>query len=274
MPLAVDTAQLLSCIRDILEDYPVEFRTRVLRRVAEKNDLDAVAREFGLSTDLIFRWLKDNAESGPLLGARLPPPAGPSSPFAPTKTRGSEPAADGGLAEMISIGASLFGPLLLLFAFGVVRPSTQAQRVCVPLCILFGCVLFAWFVSRSNRNLEKRDLDLPPGNRVGIALVYLVLSGVSTFMLVLALPAIPHRFTSTPVEVRTTVVRRYVEHGKNTYYCLATPAFDSRIAPLEWCTDRTTFDRARVGETIILHGSTSWFGFMQGDFVLVPYDPK
>lgn len=256
-----------------MENYPVEFRKRVLRRVAEKNDLDVVAREFGISADLIFRWLRDNAESGPPLGALTPPPAGPSHIVAPTSTR-SEPATDGSLVEMVAIAASLFGPLLLLFTFGVVRPSTQAERICVPLCILFGCALFAGFMRRSNRELEERGLDLPREKRVRLALVYLMLSGVSTFTLVLALPAIPHFFSSTPVEVRTTVVQRYIEHGKQTHYCLATPAFDSRIAPLEWCTDRATFDRARVGETIILHGSTSWFGFMQGDFALVPGGPK
>jgi len=256
-----------------LEDYPVEFRKRVLRRVAATNDLDFVAREFGLSADLIFRWLKDTAESETLVGARPTPRSEPSNPVAPTFTRVANPAPHDASADIILIFASLFVPLLLMFAAGHVRPSAQAQRYSVPLFVVIGCLLFVWFVRRSNRNLDKRGLKVPREKRVGLALVYLMLSCVSTFVLALGLPAIPHRFISIPVEVRTKVVEKYVRHGKHTSYCLATPAFDSRIEPFDWCTDRAIFRRARVGETIILHGSSSWFGFMQGDFVLVPDDP-
>ena len=42
---------------------------------------------------------------------------------------------------------------------------------------------------------------------------------------------------------------------------------------MQWCTDRHTFEQAREGETIVLHGSTSWFGFMPGRFDLVPSVP-
>jgi len=185
-------------------------------------------------------------------------------------TKSSAPAQDGASGIIILVALCLFAPMLLMFAAGSVRLSAEAQRICLPIFILFGCVQFAWLLSRIRRSAKRRNVDLSVGRLVGLAYVCLLLSGISTFMLAVATTAIAHRFVSRPVEVRTTVTARYVYRGKNTSYCLATPTFDSRIKPFDWCTDEATFRRARKGEPIVLHGSTSWFGFMQGDFVLQP----
>lgn len=252
----------------MLPDYPAEFRQRVLRRVAEKDDLDATARDFGVPADLIFQWLKEDAEGS---RPRVSPPVGSLR----KETR--SPSSDGAgrvsqvdWRDMIPIYAALLLPTLLLFAVGHVRPSAQAERDCWPAWIAIWATLFAWQMRASNRRLEARDIDLARVRPLGIAALFAALSGLSAWILALALPAIPHRLTAKAIEVRTVVTDKVIRRGRGTSYCLGTPPFDSRLAPVQWCTDRRTFEQAREGETIVLHGSTSWFGFMPGHFDLVP----
>jgi hypothetical protein len=249
------------------ESYPSEFRQRVLRRLAEQEDLGATAREFGLSADLIFKWLKENADGGQLLassGAASPRP-GRLTPTGP-----SRPAARDDWRLGVGICASLLVPFFLLLAFGHVRPSVQAGKDCLPIWIVLWGGVFAGLKRLSDRDLEASGRDLPLGNRLGIAMLLAMFSGVSAWFLSVALPAIPHRWISRPVEVRTVVARKVVNRGKHISYCLQIPAFDARIEPFERCTDYQTFLQAKVGETIVLHGSTSWFGFKDDRFELVP----
>ena len=243
----------------------------MLRRVAEKDDLDATARDFGVPADLIFQWLKEDAEGS---RPRVSPPLGSFRKEArSTSSEGAGHASqvDGG--DVVPIYAAILLPTLLLFALGHVRPSAQAERDCWPVWTAIWASLFAWQVRASNRRLEAGDIDLAGVRRLGIAALFAVLSGLSAWILALALPAIPHRLTAKAIDVRTVVTDKVILRGKGTSYCLRTPPFDSRIAPVQWCTDRRTFEQAREGETIVLHGSTSWFGFMPGHFDLVPSVP-
>jgi transposase-like protein len=254
----------------LLPDYPAAFRQRVLRRVAEKDDLEGTAREFGVSAELVFQWRRQDAD-----GREPGAPAAGSIRKGPTSTSPDRArrASRGDWAEVVSIHAALLLPTLLLFAVGHVRPSGQAERACWPAWIAIWVALFAWQVRASNRRLEASDIDLAGTRRLGIAVLFAVLSGLSTWILALALPAIPHRLTGKAIDVRTIVTDKSVRRGKGTSYCLSTPAFDPRIAPVQWCTDRRTFEQAREGETIVLHGTTSWFGFMPGHFELLPSTP-
>jgi hypothetical protein len=252
------------------EAYPAEFRQRVLRRLAEKEDLGATAREFGLSADLIFSWLKESADGGERVAS-----AGAASPRQRRATAAgpSRPAGEGTWRLGVGFYASLFIPFFLLLAFGHVRPSVQAGRDCLPIWIALGVGVFAWLMRLMNRDLEASGLDLPLGRWCGVVMMLAVISALSAWLLSLALPAIPHRWISQPVEVRTVVTSKVVNHGKHISYCLQTPAFDARIEPFEWCTGYQTFLEAKVGETIVLHGSTSWFGFLDNHFDLVPAAP-
>ncbi len=259
----------------MLDDHPAEFRERVLRRVAERDDLDAVAREFGLSADLVFRWLKDHAADGPPLASRRPPSPLPSSagaaavPHAPARERRRDSP-----ELIILLFASVFIPLGLLFLVGHVRPSRQAESACLPVWIILGLAVFAWLWRRVSRIIEDEGGGQSLQERVALGLFVLVPSILATVLMALALPAIPHRLFGTPVEWRTQVSGKVVRYGKNTSHCLSTPVFDARVGAFDWCTDVDTFSRARVGETIVLHGSTSWFGFLQDRFELIPDDPK
>jgi hypothetical protein len=251
----------------LLDAYPAEFRQRVLRRVAASDDLDATAREFGVRADLVSQWLKDSAErNGTPVGSFRKASESASSDGPARASRG-----DWGDAAPIYVVLLL--PALLLFAVGHVLPSAQAQRDCLPVWIAMGAALLAWQVRRSNRRLEARGIDLPATHRLAIAALFAVLSGLSTWILALALPAIPHRLIAKTIEVRTVVTGKVVLRGKGTTYCLRTPPFDSRLGLVRWCTDSRTFAQAQEGETIVLHGSTSWFGFMRDHFELVPSVP-
>jgi len=252
----------------VLEDYPAEFRERVLRRAAEKEGLAAAAREFGVPPDLVFRWLKQDAESAYPSIALLARPHRQASASPPSaQPRQTDP--DNSWA-LTSIYLPIFGPVLLLFAVGHVLPSAEARRACLPVWIALGLGMFAWQIRTSNRRLEARGTAVPLSNRLAIACVHAVLSALSTCTLALALPAIPHRWMSTAIEVRTVVASKSIHRSKTTSYCLGTPSFDARLEPVHWCTDRQTFDRAQEGETIVLRGTTSWFGFTRDDFALVP----
>jgi hypothetical protein len=249
----------------LLEEHSAEFRERVLRRVAEKDDLDAVAREFGLPPDLVFRWLRERADSAPPLAprpSRKPPP--------------SDKSATTGQADwpvIASMYAVLFVPVIVLFVAGHVRPSLEARRDGLPLWVLLGAGVFALLLRASNRGLAAREQALPTASRFAIAALFAVLSALSAWAMSLGLPTIPHRFVSTPVEVRTVVANKVIHRGKHTSYCLATPPFDDRIEPFDWCTSLDRFQQARIGETIVLHGTTSWFGFKDDHFDLVPGAP-
>lgn len=242
-------------------DHPAEFRQQVLRRVAEKDDLDAVAREFGLPADLVFQWLKDSAESGPALGARLPPPAPPA--FA-------APARKSEWRVLAAIYGSLFAPALLMFSAGHIQVSEQAGWAFLPIWILIGCGVFFWLMRTNNRSMDDNDEDPSPIRRLGIAAVLAVLGALSAWIFSLGLPAIPHRLTSRPVAVRTTIMARTIVHGKSTHYCFETTPAPPVIESVEMCTDHDTFSRAWQGETIVVHGTVSWFGFMRDHFELVP----
>ncbi len=84
---------------------------------------------------------------------------------------------------------------------------------------------------------------------------------MSAGMFAIALPAIPHRFASRPVDVRTTIVAKTISGGKSTSYCFGTVAAPPVIDSVRACTDADTFRRARLAETIVLHGTASWVGF-------------
>ena len=243
------------------DDYPAEFRQEVLRRVTEKDDLDAVAREFGLPADLVFRWLKESAESGSALGSRLPPSA---PPVGAARARKSD------WRIMVAIYGSLFAPALLMFSAGHVQVSEHAGWAFLPVWILIGCGVFFGLLRTNNRSMEDNDEDPSPICRLGIAALFAVLGTLSAWIFSLGLPAIPHRLTSRPVEVRTTIMARTIVHGKSTHYCFETTPAPPVIESVEMCTDRATFSRAWQGETIVVHGTVSWFGFMRDHFELVP----
>jgi transposase-like protein len=245
----------------VSNDYSAEFRQQVLRRVAEKDDLDAVAREFGLPADLVFRWLKDSAESGPALGAKLPPPSPPER---------AAPARKSDWRVLAAIYGSLFAPALLLFSAGHIQLRERAGWVCLPVWILIGCGVFFWLLRTNNRSMDDNDEDPSPIRRLGIAAVLVVLSALSAWIFSLGLPAIPHRLTSRPVDVRTTIMAKTITHGKSTHYCFETTPAPPDIESVEMCTDRGTFSRAWQGESIAVHGTASWFGFMRDRFELLP----
>ncbi len=174
---------------------------------------------------------------------------------------------------MASIYAVLFVPALVLFAAKPIRLSTPAWCVFLPLGVLLGLCVFAWLASVSNRGLAANGIELSRPRRLGIATMYAVLSVISGGMMAIALPAVPHRLIGRPVEVRTVITDKVIEHAKHTSYCLVTPPFSERIDVQEWCTDLDRFREARVGETMVLHGTVSWFGFQEDYFDLVPDDP-
>ena len=246
----------------MLEEHSADLRERVLRRVAEKDDLDAAAREFGLPPDVVFGWLKARADSAP-------PPARRPSRQAPA-TDGATASGDADWPVIASFYAVLFLPAVLLFTMGHVRPSLEARRDGLLLWVLLGAGVFAWLLHVHNRGLAARGRELGLGPRLAIAALFAVLSALSAWVMSLALPSIPHRLTSTPVEVRTVVVDKAIHRGKHTSYCLVVPQFDSRIERFDWCTSLARFQQARIGETVVLHGSSSWFGFMDDHFDLVP----
>ncbi len=175
--------------------------------------------------------------------------------------------------DVITIQVLLLGPMALLFLAGYVEPSAQARRTCLPAWIVLGIALFAWTMRGVLRRIGARGGSLSAGSMLAIASLFVVLCGISTFTLSLALPAIAHRWASQPQEVRTVVSGKTILRSKRTSYCLATPPFDPRLAPMNWCASRAVFDQAHVGEAIVLHGTTSWFGFMRGGFDLVPTAP-
>lgn len=257
--------RLLDCRDPALDDHTDEFRQRVLRRVAERDDLDGVAREFGLSADLVFQWFKANADIGPAPGARR---AAPVRALAPAGKPGARAGIDWG--ELAEIWGSAFLPLMLLFAVGHVRASRAAQFACAPVWIAIWLGLSAWHIRQSNRRLEGEGVDLVAAQRVGIAMLLALLSALSTGLLALALPAIPHALVSKPFEERTTILQKRIHHGKSTDYCFSTTSSTPGIQFEEWCTDPRTFDGASVGETMVVRGSMSWFGFKPDGFVLVP----
>ena len=173
----------------------------------------------------------------------------------------------------ITIQALLLGPMVLLFIAGVVQPSAEAQRTLLPAWIALGLVLFAVAMHANYRRIAARGAFLDAGPRFAIALLFVVLCGITTFTLSLALPAIAHRWVGQPLDVQTFVDGKTISRGKTTSYCLETPPFDPRIEPVKWCTRRAIFDQAHVGEAILLHGTTSWFGFKRDHFELRPAAP-
>ncbi len=247
------------------EEHSADLRERVLRRVAQKDDLDAAAREFGLPPDVVFGWLKARADGAP-------PPASRSSRNPPV-TDGATAATDADWPVIASFYGALSVPTLVLFTMGHVRPSLEAQRACLPVWVLLGAGVFAWLLYIHNRGLQARGRELGIGPRLLIAALFAVLSALSAWVMSLALPAIPHRLTSTPVEVRTVVVDKVIQRGRHTSYCVVVPPFDSRLERFDWCTSLARFQQARIGETIVLHGTTSWFGFKDDHFDLEPGAP-
>lgn len=175
--------------------------------------------------------------------------------------------------DVITIQVLLLGPMALLFLAGYVEPSAQARRACLPVWIVLGIVLFAWTMRGVLRRIAVRGVSLSAGSRLAIAALFVVLCGISTVTLSLALPAIAHRWVSQPQEVRTFVSGKTILRSKRTSYCLETPPFDPRLAPMNWCASRAIFDQAHVGEAILLHGSSSWFGFKRDRFELQPTAP-
>ena len=175
--------------------------------------------------------------------------------------------------DIVTIQALLLGPMVLLFLAGHVESSAQARRACMPVWIVLGLVLFAWTLRGTSRRIAARSGFLSAGTWLTIAALFAVLCTISTVTLALALPAIPHRWTGHPQDVQTFVTGKSIHRGRSTSYCLATPAFDPRIEPIQWCTRRAVFDQASVGEAIVLHGTTSWFGFKRDRFDLVPTAP-
>lgn len=181
------------------------------------------------------------------------------------------PRADWGV--VLTVQALLLGPMALLFLAGHVEPSAQARRGCLPVWIVLGLVLFAWTTRSNLRRIAGRGAFVSPGARLAIAAVHAVLCGIATVTLALALPAIPHHWMARTQDVQTFVTGKTTFRGRSTSYCLATPDFDTRIQPVQWCTRRAIFDQAHVGEAILLHGTTSWFGFKRDHFDLVPTAP-
>lgn len=175
--------------------------------------------------------------------------------------------------EVVAIQGLLLGPMALLFLAGYVEPSAQARRACLPVWVVLGIALFAWVMRGPLGRIAARGVAVPSGSRLVLAGVFAVMCGVSTVTLSLALPAIAHRWVSHPQDVQTFVDGKTIHRGKTTSYCLETPPFDPRIESVQWCTTRAIFEQAHVGEAILLHGSTSWFGFRRDRFELEPAAP-
>lgn len=190
------------------------------------DDLDATAREFGLPADLIFQWLKENAESD----RPIAPPPARSFRQAPrtTSSEKSKPAAREDWQEVASIYAVLLVPGLLLIAVGHVRPSLQAQRDCLPIWIVIGIALFALQVRYSNRRLDAQGVDLPAVRRLGIAVLYAALGAISTWILSLAIPAIPHRLIAKPLEVQCVGFRK-ANRGAQVRYRRMANEFEASV---------------------------------------------
>ena len=174
----------------------------------------------------------------------------------------------------LTIQGLVLAPMALLFAAGYVQPSAQAQRTLLPAWIALGVVLFAVTMRANHRRIAARDAFLGAGPRLVIAALFLALCSLATFTLSMALPAIAHHWVAQRQDVQTFVDGKTISRGKTTSYCLATPDFDARIEPVKWCTSRAIFDQAHVGEAILLHGTTSWFGFERDHFDLLPAAPE
>ena len=174
----------------------------------------------------------------------------------------------------LSIQGLLLAPMVLLFAAGYVEPSSQARRALLPVWIVLGLVLFAWTMRTNFRRIARRGQSLDAGTRVVLVALFVALSGIATFTLSLGLPALAHRWVAQRQDVQTVVSGKSIHRGKSISYCLETPDFDPRIEPVKWCTGRAIFDQAHMGEAILLHGTTSWFGFKRDHFDLLPTVPE
>lgn len=252
-------------------DYTAEFRERVLRRVAERDDLDAVAREFGMPSDVIFAWLRDAVDGDRRLGAARPAATRAASDAAIPGVA-STARSNRGLIAMVSIfgGSGLF-MLMTGSSLGVVVASHAFEAVMVAVGVVIGLWMFVWLLRTIARDIAGDDSEVPLSNWVLLTPVVGALCCASVWMWTVTLPSYPHRFFRQPLEVRTTVVRMAVWNRKGGI-CpqITTAVFDTRFPAQEFCVDRQQYNDVRTGETVVLRGSVSWFGFKRDSVVFIP----
>ncbi len=244
------TTKPLHVPQTVTAPYLPAYRERVLRRLADTGDLEGTARDFGVPKELVVQWQHARARGRETSRSTM-------VGLAPT----SVDALSWWAALMAGIGA----PTLIVVMAGPIHPSAAAWRLCIPPSILLGLGMFVGLF-----RLAGPMFDLSGHRRLVLAAIHAACSAVSAWIFTMALPAIPHRLIGTPVEVHTVVMDKVVRHiGKNTLYCLVLPPFDPRTDANEWCTRKDRYEQAKVGQALVLHGTTSWFGFKQDDFDLV-----
>ena len=252
-----------------------EFRQLVLRRVAQTDDLEAVAREFGLPSDVLFAWLKDAVDHGRRLGATSPvkpqptqklASAPPPAPEAPASMRAF-------VALMLVFGGSGVAFLAIGGSLGFVTSSHDFERVLEWVGAAVGLLLFGVLTRGLARDVAGDDSAARAFRLLSVVAVVGSLCAISVWMWTLALPSVAHRFARQPFEAASVVQAKAILQRKHGVCAqITTGVFDPRFPAQQFCVDRSQYSQVHVGQAIVLRGSASWFGFKRDSVVFVPVD--